>query len=643
MIAIAYYLLKVVACSGILFLYYHAFLRNRLFHQWNRFYLLTAVVLSLCLPFIKFDFTTPQQSNAGIWNYLLFIQSADDYMEEFTVYYRPHLTTEDWLMLSYAAVTIVFLTALAYSIYKIFRLIRSHNASEFEGFTLLPTKAPGSPFSFLQYIFWNEDIPLNSPSGQQIFKHELVHVTEKHTWDKLFMQVILAFFWCNPFFWLIRKELRFLHEFIADQKSVGSDTEAFAKMILHASYPQQFDAIRNPFFQSSIKRRLDMLTQLKNPRLAYFGRLAALPLMATVVFAFTVKTNEVPMEPIAKFYGHINITDTIPKAADIKAIDVRKNKQKNINEIEIHYNNGKTEVLTEKEANARGLINQDYSNRKPDSSRGPEQGSGFVLRGTGTTPLFIVDGKEVSQEEISNLKPNTIQSVNVLKGNSAEAVYGSKGINGVVEIKTKPQPSNEPLTLQENGQEVLRGRVTNLQVSDPNNVKMEAEEITVTGKEMKKSDASNGNGEVVVRGYRKEPSDKEITVVGRKLENQPIFEKSEFTPSIDKDEWRAFLAKHMTPIIEYAANKNIPEGNYTVNVRFVVEKDGSLSDITVLNDPGYGIGPKVMEMMKFAPKWKPAIQNQRVVRSYHTQPITFQIQESKEVITLNSNRASKNK
>ncbi|RZK12560.1 MAG: hypothetical protein EOO46_02670, partial [Flavobacterium sp.] len=224
-------------------------------------------------------------------------------------------------------------------------------------------------------------------------------------------------------------------------------------------------------------------------------------------------------------------------------------------------------------------------------------------------PLFVLDGEEISKEQVEVLSPNSIQSINVLKGLNATDKYGDKGNNGVVEITTKKQSSSEPVALSSDGKPTVNRNVT---TKDSSTLK----EVTVVGFKLDKN---------------------------RENKNEPIFEKSEFTPSIDKDEWRAFLAKNMTPIIEYAANKNIPEGNYTVNVRFIVEKDGSLSDVSVLNDPGYGVGAKVLEMMKFAPKWKPAIQNQRVVRSYHMQPITFQIQESKEEITLNSIKASKTK
>ncbi len=50
-----YFMLKVILCSAILFGYYHLFLRNKVFHAYNRYYLLCAVILSLAVPFIQFD------------------------------------------------------------------------------------------------------------------------------------------------------------------------------------------------------------------------------------------------------------------------------------------------------------------------------------------------------------------------------------------------------------------------------------------------------------------------------------------------------------------------------------------------------------------------------------------------------------
>ncbi|MEI9956813.1 MAG: N-acetylmuramoyl-L-alanine amidase [Ferruginibacter sp.] len=132
---------------------------------------------------------------------------------------------------------------------------------------------------------------METTTGNQIFKHELAHVQEGHTYDKLFINIILIFFWCNPFYWLYRKELNMIHEFIADKKAVeDSDTEAFAAMILQATYPQHRFQLTNNFFYSPIKRRLLMLTKNKNPKVNYFGRVMVLPLAILIFAAFTFKT-----------------------------------------------------------------------------------------------------------------------------------------------------------------------------------------------------------------------------------------------------------------------------------------------------------------------------------------------------------------
>jgi protein TonB len=81
----------------------------------------------------------------------------------------------------------------------------------------------------------------------------------------------------------------------------------------------------------------------------------------------------------------------------------------------------------------------------------------------------------------------------------------------------------------------------------------------------------------------------------------------------------------MTKFYEYVAkNYRVPEGeeiNGRIMVQFVVEKDGSLTDIKVVRDLGYGTGKEAERMLKKSPKWKPGIQNGRPVRVYYTLPI----------------------
>ena len=139
------------------------------------------------------------------------------------------------------------------------------------------------PFSFFQFNFWNSAIDLHSKQGQQIFSHEIAHVKEKHSYDKEFMNVVLLFFWINPFFWLMQKELSMIHEFIADKEALeDNDINAFAEMVLQTVYPGQHFSITNNFFHSPLKRRLTMFTKNKNPKVSYVSRLLVLPLAAIV-------------------------------------------------------------------------------------------------------------------------------------------------------------------------------------------------------------------------------------------------------------------------------------------------------------------------------------------------------------------------
>ena len=64
-----------------------------------------------------------------------------------------------------------------------------------------------------------------------------------------------------------------------------------------------------------------------------------------------------------------------------------------------------------------------------------------------------------------------------------------------------------------------------------------------------------------------------------------------------------------------------------VFVSFVVEKDGSLTDIKVIRDIGYGTGKEAIRVLKACPKWHPGEQNGKKVRVLYSLPITIQSAE----------------
>jgi len=290
MITLAWYLLKVIICSGILCGYYFLALRNKVFHRWNRFYLLAAVVISLIAPVMKINIFQNNKDKGTVVQMLQTISYGDEAVIEYSKNSGFQLNTENLAEAFYLLISVIFLVIFFVSLYKIKQMKKKYPETKIEDISFINTNAKGTPFSFFKSIFWNKAIDLHSRSGQQIFNHEIAHVKEKHSYDKIFMNLVLIFFWINPIFWLMRKELYMIHEFIADKEALeDSDINAFAEMILQTVYPGQSFSVGNRFFYSPLKRRIMMLSKNKNPKVSYYSRLLVLPLAAIVFFAFTLK------------------------------------------------------------------------------------------------------------------------------------------------------------------------------------------------------------------------------------------------------------------------------------------------------------------------------------------------------------------
>lgn len=289
----AFYLLKVILCSGILFGYYQLFLRNKVYHAYNRFYLLAIVVIALLAPVINFNYLfTGSATAAKPIQLLQVVTSSDEYLEEVILYsHQNFISLSQLVTLLYLVVSLVLLFALVKVILQIFHLLKTNSSKYINDVVFVESDAKGTPFSFFKFIFWNNAIDIHSQTGQQIFAHELAHVREKHSADKLFLNIVLIVCWLNPIFWLIKKELNLIHEFIADKKAVANnDASALAAMIATSAYPKHAYLLTNHFFYSPIKRRLQMLSKYNSKKAGYFYRILALPVVLFFVAAFTIKT-----------------------------------------------------------------------------------------------------------------------------------------------------------------------------------------------------------------------------------------------------------------------------------------------------------------------------------------------------------------
>jgi periplasmic protein TonB len=90
------------------------------------------------------------------------------------------------------------------------------------------------------------------------------------------------------------------------------------------------------------------------------------------------------------------------------------------------------------------------------------------------------------------------------------------------------------------------------------------------------------------------------------------------------NEWRNYLTHNLDASIPI--ENNAPHGTYEVLVKFIVNKDGSITNVTPLTHFGYGMENEAVRIIKRGPKWIPASQNGQYVKSYKIQPVTFVLQ-----------------
>lgn len=457
------YLLKSMILSGIFFGYYTMFLKNTIYHAYNRFYLLASMALSLVIPFFKLSmFSVTEEQAAGAKQVLIYLTQlpASPVQEESIA----------WEILVIATISSVFVCYLAYSVLRIFRLKAMNNKTQMGDFTFIETDLEEAPFSFFSNLFWKKSISMEDESGRKILQHELTHIREKHSWDRLFSQLICSIFWMNPFNWIIQKELQNIHEFIADRDAVGAgEVDAFAKMLLQTYYGNHFLNPSHSFYYSSIKRRITMLTTSKIPKYAYLRKVAALPMLAFILALFSIQlsaqkpkpkkasgaqylvtmrqdsttfsdpktgkkvfsvaTRDMPLPPPpapaprppappVPPVASINVESIFSTPSDIKLIKVDTNAM-----IIKGTHDGKDVTVTVNGPNSNATFKGNIT-LKPSTDQKEK-------------PLIVIDGVITTGMDMNKIFPDNIESIKVLKGERAKEKYAEKGANGVVEITTK--------------------------------------------------------------------------------------------------------------------------------------------------------------------------------------------------------------
>ncbi len=275
---------------SVLALIYILFLRKETFFSLNRIFLLTSVLFSLILPFLKFQIYNANPvllQEITVTPYRNLIEAVTVYGKDLSGSIEEAILSTNIIILFYMLGVTFFLYRFLFRIGDLTYMIIKNPVQKCDGFKLVLLEKETSPFSFLNYVFVNKSFQKNDNYHKMII-HELEHVKHRHTFDIIILEILSSFQWFNPFMWMLRTSIRENHEYLADQAVLKSGVKRgyYKKLLLSQFVGYNFE-IANNFNYSLIKRRIKMMSKIRSSKFAngkiILGVFAALGLL--VVFA----------------------------------------------------------------------------------------------------------------------------------------------------------------------------------------------------------------------------------------------------------------------------------------------------------------------------------------------------------------------
>lgn len=126
------------------------------------------------------------------------------------------------------------------------------------------------------------------PRARNIYNRYMAHVYQWHSLDALLCDLLCVFQWFNPAAWLLRRDLREVHEYEADEKVIsrGIDSKQYQMLLIRRTVGECAFALANSFNQKSLKRRITMMKKQKTNGWQSLRALTLLPVGALAVVAF---------------------------------------------------------------------------------------------------------------------------------------------------------------------------------------------------------------------------------------------------------------------------------------------------------------------------------------------------------------------
>ena len=418
------YDLKVAVLIAVFYFCYRLLMERETIHRLNRIVLLSSILLSLVLPLcvITLHKTIEVEQIPVIDTAELVITELGESEGQVHDWVKDHNHASSPLDSSSVIFAIFIIGLVCRSLYiaKSYRQLRrmikdSEQYSLEDGVTLAVVDLPVAPFSWMHTIVLSRiDYEECNPS---ILAHERGHILLHHSWDIVFVEVLTALQWFNPVVWLLRRDLRTIHEYEADASvlSSGSDVSQYIQLLMRKAMGTKACTLANGINNSTIKKRINMMLLNKSPRRNTLKLLALLPIVG-ITLALNAETvtdvvykNDEPQKQVPVKKGKRNTT-------------IKTGSNQGINVIEIVEPQSDDELKTyettlgESEPNVAVLI--------------------LNTKKKGEEPLLIVDGKIATIDQVRAFPRESIVKVATMREKTAIKSYGEKAKYGALIITT---------------------------------------------------------------------------------------------------------------------------------------------------------------------------------------------------------------
>ena len=284
------YDVKVAVLIAVFYMFYRLMLAHETFHRVNRLVLLTTAVASFVLPLCVF---TMHKTVMVDYDYS---QLGELAMNESVVSVMP-TDNQPSVILTIVLPVLFIVGMLATLVHTLISLIRiqllihrSEKHPQEDGTVICVTGNTAlSPFSWMHYIVMNRsDYEAHDAA---ILAHERGHIRLRHSWDLLFVDLLTALQWFNPAMWMLRTDLRAIHEYEADGEvlSLGINARQYQYLLISKAAGIGGYSLANGISHSTLKNRINMMLHKKSNRTSLLKLFALVPIVG-ITLALNART-----------------------------------------------------------------------------------------------------------------------------------------------------------------------------------------------------------------------------------------------------------------------------------------------------------------------------------------------------------------